>query len=61
MKIEVRCHCCGNPLLDGNLLTHIGKHTFDKGLSGEYCEDCIEKHCEEISGLSYEQYLESGA
>lgn len=36
-----RCSICGNPI----------------DILGEYCSECFEKYCEEITGKSYEDYI----
>ena len=36
-----RCSICGNPI----------------DILGEYCSECFDKYCEEITGKSYEDYI----
>jgi len=47
MIYEQRCMFCGCLLSDNPMLRVMGKID---GLQSEFCEDCIEKHYEEITG-----------
>lgn len=50
---ECRCGYCGCLIGYGILLQGIKNFPYS-----DFCDDCIENHCEEITGKSYEDFLE---